>query len=77
MGCNCGGKSSTAVSSTVANPSAVQFEHTGKTRLIVISPTTGISYSFRPGLKLPVDPRDQEMMLKVPDLRPVSSASAT
>ncbi len=51
---------------------SVQFEYTGKTRLTVISPTTGARYHFEsPGARLSVDPRDQSMMIYVPDLRPV------
>jgi hypothetical protein len=53
-------------------PSSVQFEYVGKTRMTVISPNTGIRYHFEaPGTQVTVDPRDQVMMLHVPDLRPV------
>jgi hypothetical protein len=53
-------------------PSTVQFEYVGKTRMTVISPNTGIRYHFEaPGAQVAVDPRDQVMMLHVPDLRPV------
>lgn len=58
--------------STPPKPSLVQFEYVGKTRMTVISPNTGIRYHFEaPGAQLTVDPRDQVMMLHVPDLRPV------
>ncbi len=40
--------------------------------MTVISPTTGIRYHFEaPGARVAVDPRDQLMMLHVPDLHPV------
>lgn len=56
----------------VPKPSTVQFEYVGKTRMTVISPNTGIRYHFEaPGSKVTADPRDQMMMLHVPDLRPV------
>jgi hypothetical protein len=62
----------TAPDYNVPKPSAVQFEYVGKTRMTVISPNTGIRYHFdAPGSQLTVDPRDQVMMLYVPDLRPV------
>jgi hypothetical protein len=84
----CGAKSKTATSRYLGQPriasqivppdhnpprpSAVQFEYVGKTRMTVISPTTGIRYHFEaPGAKATVDPRDQVMMLHVPDLRPM------
>ena len=54
------------------NPAAVQFEYVGKTRMTVLSPTTGIRYHFdSPGARVVVDARDQGMMIHVPDLRPV------
>jgi hypothetical protein len=57
---------------TPPKPSLVQFEYVGKTRMTVISPNTGVRYHFEaPGAQLTVDPRDQVMMLHVPDLRPV------
>lgn len=53
-------------------PLAVQFEYVGKTRLTVVSPTTGARYHFEaPGVRLSVAPQDQAMMIHVPDLRPV------
>ena len=55
-----------------AAPSTVLFEYTGKTRLTVISPTTGARYHFdAPGAQAPVDRRDQAMMIYVPGLQPV------
>lgn len=53
-------------------PASVQFEYVGKTRMTVLSPTTGIRYHFEsPGARVVVDVRDQGMMIHVPDLRPV------
>jgi hypothetical protein len=50
----------------------VQFEYVGKTRLTVVSPTTGARYHFEaPGARLAVAPQDQAMMIHVPGLRPV------
>jgi hypothetical protein len=50
----------------------VQFEYVGKTKMTVLSPTTGIRYQFdSPGARVVVDARDQGMMIHVPDLRPV------
>lgn len=61
-----------ALGSSEPKRTAVQFEYAGKTRMTVISPTTGIRYHFEaPGAQVSVDPRDQLMMLHVPDLRPV------
>jgi len=57
---------------TASAPAAVQFEYVGKTRMTVLSPTTGIRYHFdAPGARVVVDARDQGMMIHVPDLRPV------
>lgn len=53
-------------------PPQVQFEYVGKTKMTVLSPTTGIRYHFdSPGARVVVDARDQGMMIHVPDLRPV------
>jgi hypothetical protein len=58
--------------SAAAPAGCVQFEYTGKTKLTVISPKTGIRYHFdSPGTRVSVDPRDQSMMVYVPDLTPV------
>jgi len=60
-----------------AAPVGVLFEYTGKTRLTVISPLTGVRYHFAaPGAQAPVDRRDQGMMAGVAGLRPVRSSRA-
>jgi hypothetical protein len=52
--------------------SAVTFEYVGPSGLTVVSPTTGRRYRFDgTGSQLTVDPRDQAMLLYVPNLRPV------
>lgn len=69
MGCGCGSEVK-ATPSVRADNSNMVFEYTGKTNMKVISPKTGIRYSFEaPGSQVTVDPRDQAMMLQVSDLR--------
>jgi len=52
-------------------PASVVFEYTGATGLTVVSPVTGKRYRFdAPGAQLTVDPRDHNMLLYVPNLRP-------
>ena len=54
-----------------APPASVVFEYTGATGLTVVSPVTGKRYRFdAPGAQLTVDPRDHNMLLYVPNLRP-------
>jgi hypothetical protein len=63
-----------SIAPSAAKPASapVQFEYVGKTRMTVLSPTTGIRYHFEsPGARVVVDARDQGMMIHVPDLRPV------
>ncbi len=63
---------SAAPSAAKPASAAVQFEYVGKTRMTVLSPTTGIRYHFdTPGARVAVDARDQGMMIHVPGLRPV------
>jgi hypothetical protein len=58
-------------SSAPAAPASVVFEYTGTTGLTVVSPVTGKRYRFdAPGAQLAVDPRDRNMLLYVPNLRP-------
>ena len=50
----------------------VLFEYTGEKRLTVVSPLTGTRYHFdHPGAQVAVAPRDQSILIYVPDLRPV------
>jgi hypothetical protein len=47
----------------------VEFEYTGRTRLVVIGPVTGLQYRFGgPGARALVHPRDQWSVERVPDL---------
>jgi hypothetical protein len=65
-------QSQTAAARPSLAPPQVQFEYVGKTKMTVLSPTTGIRYHFdSPGARVVVDARDQGMMIHVPDLRPV------
>ena len=56
----------------VAPGRAIAFEYGGRTALSVVSPLTGWNYRFdRPGARLAIDPRDQDYLRLVPNLRRV------
>ena len=76
MAC-CGNKSQTSASASLQHPGAVggtpprvRFTYVGATALTVAGPTSGLTYRFPlPGAVLAVDPRDREMLRRVPSLR--------
>ncbi len=60
-----------------APASSVYFQYVGQTGLTIVSPNTGKRYRFdHPGDQLAVDPRDQALLLYVPNLRHVRIAPA-
>ena len=60
------------------NGTAVLFEYVGKSRLVIVGPSTRIAYRFeQPGARVLVDRRDRSSLASVAVLRQVGLRSAT